>query len=540
MKKFIKGICWPMIFLGLLMTGCQDDGRIQPLKQAGIIEENYVKAKIYFCGSDPHLVQSNLKFIFVLDKSASNRSAPGTDPFGQRRYDSILTFLDERDGIDSDQVSYFLINFNSTVSNVTEQFVDAPTFETIVNQEKTKTDPLPPAVSTDQGATDYIAALERVKTVIVDDLQKTQQSSARVNNYIIFFISDGAPIDSVGVPQLPLQIKTKVQQISAIQKDVNYKLFIENIQFNTGYYYQAAQDLDAVDLLRNMVSRDWWGDQTGEFVQFGSGEAINFSQYAWPDKKIKRVLKEIFAKNMNIVFDDENISLDQDGDGISDNKEQILGSDPRKADSDDNGVSDGVEYYISGKPCDDSLCRPELANPFSSCLSYLVDPLNQNHKIYLDTDGDKLNDCEETAMLNSDRMAFDTNNDSIPDDLAFMTHGLISYKSAIGNSGRQLDPDMDQVNNYQELKSHTPLGYPNQKIQNLKSMVYGLKLVEMKENQRCYQLDLDNIYRIGEGNILRIYILEQNSMISHKSYLRIYEYPLRGELTVIDLRMTLP
>lgn len=79
-------------------------------------------------------------------------------------------------------------------------------------------------------------------------------------------------------------------------------------------------------------------------------------------------------------------NMDSDGDGLSDQQEAILGTNPLRVDSDDDGLSDHEEVVI-----------------------YLTDPLNP------DSDGDGLSDYEEIKIYQTDPLNSDSDNDGYSD-----------------------------------------------------------------------------------------------------------------------------
>jgi len=89
---------------------------------------------------------------------------------------------------------------------------------------------------------------------------------------------------------------------------------------------------------------------------------------------------------------------DSDGDGLSDAKEVLLGTNPLNADSDSDGLSDGNEVSLGTSPLNSDSDADGLADGQEVSLS--TDPLNP------DSDADGLSDGNEvslgTSPLNSD------------------------------------------------------------------------------------------------------------------------------------------
>jgi hypothetical protein len=107
--------------------------------------------------------------------------------------------------------------------------------------------------------------------------------------------------------------------------------------------------------------------------------------------------------------------LDTDGDGLTDEQELALGTNPNKADTDDDGLSDGAEVNTYG-----------------------TDPLNQ------DTDGDKLNDREEVEVYNTNPTDADTDKDGLSDGDEIMIGSDPTLADTDGDGLK----DGDEVNIY--------------------------------------------------------------------------------------------
>lgn len=119
---------------------------------------------------------------------------------------------------------------------------------------------------------------------------------------------------------------------------------------------------------------------------------------------------------------------DSDGDGLPDDDEDKLGTDPLFPDTDEDGLMDGVEV-IAG-----------------------MDPLNFNVvkgcDIGTDTDRDGVNECEE-RLLGTDDCMGDTDGDGMPDIVE-----LFGTTDPIRAEGT-LDADRDGFGNVDELRRHT-------------------------------------------------------------------------------------
>lgn len=132
------------------------------------------------------------------------------------------------------------------------------------------------------------------------------------------------------------------------------------------------------------------------------------------------------------------ISVDTDGDGLSDYIEILLDLDPNVCDSDNNGINDGDEDFDQ----DSINNRDELLLGTNPCKA--------------DTDGDGLNDYTEISLSNTNPLLFDTDGDGLDDRselLIYATDPLL-YDTDGDNvsDGKEIeigsDPTVPQENFY--------------------------------------------------------------------------------------------
>ena len=120
-------------------------------------------------------------------------------------------------------------------------------------------------------------------------------------------------------------------------------------------------------------------------------------------------------------------NADTDGDGLSDGEESSLGTDPNNADTDGDGLSDGEESSLGTDPNNADSDGDGLSDGEESTLG--TDPNNA------DTDGDGLSDSEEST-LGIDPNNADTDGDGLSD----------GEESSLGTDPNNADSDGDGVN----------------------------------------------------------------------------------------------
>lgn len=512
-----------------LLVGCNKE-KLQDLQMATVLDNEKGSLKANFCTTPSDKVKSRLKFIFVLDKSGSNKEAdparPGSvasDPTGDKRYLPIKSFIASNpDPIDASDksIGFALVNL-STAANIRSSptFMQKGPFSRLINDEHN-----PPGSTTgplDAGATNYTGALAQVFTIISNDITAAKNETALTGKivssyYIVFFVTDGAPMVG-GVMQSEADIVAKVKAIKGIEEtDKNY---IDAVQVNAAYYYQALPDADAKSLLGTM-SQPTIG--AGMFIEFGAGQQIDFTKFAVPERNVRHVLKDIFVVNKNTQWINGLIDRDSDMDGLSDRNEIRLNSDPFKADSDENGVSDGIEHYTLGRPCKDANCSKAVGarEVFPQCDS-IIEGRDR------DIDGDGLTNCEE-KILGTRWTSFDSNGDWIPDKLAFIRS--VAFLS--GTSDVELDTDHDGVRNYDEVKYFTPIEFENGKIIGLAPYKYQLVKTFEDMVKSCYRVDVTEITVTNQVDTLQLVVIEGSSALQDRQILRTVERTIDGQKRV--------
>ena len=148
---------------------------------------------------------------------------------------------------------------------------------------------------------------------------------------------------------------------------------------------------------------------------------------------------------------------DSDGDGLTDDFEAQLGTDPHKADTDGDGLSDGDEYLKYHTSPTDPDSDHDGLNDYDEIMVYHTDPNKA------DTDGDGLTDGAEVNIHHSDPLKKDTDGDGITD-----CDEVNIYKT----NPLMPDTDGDGVNDGQEVKNGTnPLKADVLKIEENKPIV---------------------------------------------------------------------
>lgn len=179
-------------------------------------------------------------------------------------------------------------------------------------------------------------------------------------------------------------------------------------------------------------------------------------------------LKRLIAFNRNAIARDGELLVDSDGDGVADLDETARGTDPVKADTDLDGLMDGIEVKMGMNP--------------------LVFDVVNGCNASLDTDTDRLNDCEE-RVLGTDPCISDSDGDGIPElvELHMGTNPLLPEDLN--------DNDRDGTSNVAEILQHSDPNSADIEFQAEHSYGYSIKEVEpTPDGRQCYAL---RVYNVG-------------------------------------------
>lgn len=207
-----------------------------------------------------------------------------------------------------------------------------------------------------------------------------------------------------------------------------------------------------------------------DLIETDPGNLVNTLQarISYASLQQSLTLKRLIAFNRSAIARDGELLVDSDGDAIPDVDESARGTDPVKVDSDDDGLMDGVEVKMG--------MNPGMFDRVNGCNASL------------DTDSDRLNDCEE-RVLGTDPCISDSDGDGIPElvELHSGTNPLLPEDLD--------DNDRDGTSNVQEIVQHTDPNSADIEFQAEHSYGYSIKEVEpTPDGRQCYAL---RIYNVG-------------------------------------------
>ena len=232
----------------------------------------------------------------------------------------------------------------------------------------------------------------------------------------------------------------------------------------------------------NFLLRDSDGDGLSDSIEIG-----------------ERIEKPLDSDKDGIIdaldaYDDDDDD-DQDGDGLSDQTEALINTDPRNPDTDGDGIGDFEEVGTN------------ISSPLDTDLDGIIDALDSSDD--RDTDNDGLSDSLEKKLGSNPNLA-DSDKDGINDRLEVGNNfdkpldtdkdGILNindadddndglstlYESKIGTNPISIDSDGDGINDYQEQE-------------NLKSKVLESSSVKASNDKET--ITIERIGKPSDGNI---------------------------------------
>jgi hypothetical protein len=526
--KKLKVLLAALIFT---TSACSKEA-LSPLASALDIVTGYAEVDAHFCTSAPSPAKQYLKYLFIIDHSASNQ--PGfpnpltplditnTDSQGSRRYGPMINFIQNLAPDPNNITSFGLIDFadSATQPGTVVGFDDSATdFISLATTDWIGTGTALAPEPVDGGFTNYQSALNLALSLIQSDAEV----AAALNNnpfiatsYQIIFVTDGVPTVQQGAGVYTQTFATDISPvISSIMNLKNNPVvgkYISNIVLNTAYYFNAVSDASAISLLQQMSAAG-----NGLYIQFGSGQNILYQSFVPPARNIVNELADVFVQNENAVWwDDGRFLADTDGDGLPDLIEQQFGSDPNVKDTDGNGVSDLIEYRTKGKPCSDAACLPANRDQYSFCAGYSPTTDVNNRVTFSSSANDGMNDCEKFIMggLVSN---FNSNGDLIPDLYAVIN--TLPILPGTANTAFA-DPFGDHITNYSKLKLGLPIQVSTSAIPGYLSRTTSLTPeTSPLLNSTCYHLVVNNVALTATANTIKVMVIQNGSTLQDKPFL---------------------
>ncbi|MCK6550743.1 VWA domain-containing protein [Myxococcota bacterium] len=483
----------------LALAGCTD---VELYRAPGLGQgplDNKLAIRSSFCTEDPDELRFPVKILFVVDTS---QSMARTDPTGER----LLAVQDVVDAYIGDPgVELGIISFSGATNVLTTNARGEDGF----TRDRQDIDTAIVSLGIAGSTTDYEGAISNVFRVLSADMQNADETELARSKYVVIFVSDGLPnpvapptntrtsiLDLVGdVMNLqriyrPKEIRLHTALLLSRATQTGSRCTDSGLEGgdDTCIVQPTATDCtragclwigveeEAESLLESMAQAG-----QGTFRSFPNGEQINFLKIDFTTIRRVFTLKNLIVSNANarpeLAFTGPadrigRATEDSDGDGLDDEDESRLGTDPTVHDTDGDGFNDLLEVRLAASGFDpldpsDADCRLDLDR--------------------VDTDGDGLLDCEE-RFAGTSRAFFDSDADGVPDglELRYLTNPVADDSKS--------DLDFDGARNADEIRGHSdPLVND---AADRSSLAYRYEVVHTglrDDGRSCYDFEVENV-----------------------------------------------
>jgi hypothetical protein len=501
------------LFIAILLFGCAGE-KLVPLQKVSLEVSGSTEIKGSFCNLNL-TTAPGLKFYFIIDVTGSNATGdvtdtgqpvPPTDPGKVKRLGGMQAIAQKFPG-----ARFALRTFAG--NGVDDAYRD--TYYTFTDQKTFLATTLTDFQGiSDAGGTNYIhplqMTLQDIQTYLNAQLQLPLAQRDPEGPIVIMFASDGIPNPDTDRAKADLQ--TAVHNITQLPISLVATQFVDEIVLNAAGYGDVFQ-LDPTE-----------GEYINWLAQAGGGTFLTFSnQIDFTQMNIPAPIAaagstfSLFATNLNTVWEKNadgsaSLKLDSDGDGLSDELEAQIGSDPNKYDTEDDGagngihVSDGLKYFLYGKPCALGSCATPADDqqnliPINSCRA--IPASDGGASGYFA--GDILDNCEKLTA-GTDYKQFSYLNDKIPDGVK-VRYDISPQDLTLA----QNSPGQDGLTILQKILSNLPWWIPDYQTVGLKPTSYTLTYTGIQGGRSCYNFDITSMPVIGPGtNRVRLWLVQSD------------------------------
>jgi hypothetical protein len=457
-----------------------------------------------FCTEDPYELSFPVRVLFIVDTSQSMNVTDPFPPVGMtgmvtlpQRIIAVRAVIDRF--INDPGVEYMIIGFNASATALTtcyDPVTGASIGDCFTSDRCELLGPLsgdpscatgPPPfpirsgavidLGTTGGTTNFVGALVLARQKLFADMMNSAVNELLRAKYVVVFVTDGLPDTSDINSNADYCLQFGSCDIyDAVQDIVNLDMQFElgDIRFHT--VYLSGNTPDFAQGPPSVLLNEMANIGRGTYRDFGNGETINFLDIDFTSIRRRFAVKSLIASNINVRsvendFGLTELSVDSDGDGLTDVTERLFGTDPVLPDSDGDGFDDQLEHTLR-------FSGPDATDPADGqCFAGVDD---------YDGDGDGMLDCEE-RFLGTNPVTIDSDADGVMDWLEVTNGTDPATDDALG------DLDGDGSLNTDEIRVH--LNPTIDDVANVSDFAYRYYLNEtgIEESTTCYDFSIDNI-----------------------------------------------
>jgi hypothetical protein len=514
-----------------IALGACTDAELEPIPEPeDAAADNKLQVEGEFCTTNPDDVSFPVKIAFVIDTSSSMET---TDPV-ESRVDAIIEVIDALTVENDDGTLEFIDGVEiGVISFGLGANIDTQRADGLPGYTADPVNALAAAVTVGRaaGTTDYIGALESLVGMVATDMSSSDisrceggaddgatcnldadcadgapcQENRELQNarYVNIFLSDGIPdndssfgadqicggveswIDN-GRPPPQLDLLVAVHRFVSDLEELAQRYDVREITFNGGFMAAPNSAPEVIACGGNLI-RAMTLTGNGVFRDFSSGERINFLFVDFTSFKRVFALKNFVVMNLNSrPFSDalyvegrpsatdptlNNGIIDSDGDGLTDELEDLVGSSPRLHDTDQDGFGDLLEFTLRTSGFD-------TMDPTDADCPADIDRV--------DVDGDGLRDCEE-RFLGTNPKRYDTDIDGFGDGIEALFGANPTVNDAL------LDVDFDGADNAREIRWHSRPDTDDVAFLSDHAYRYDVRETGVVDAQTCYTFSVTNV-----------------------------------------------
>ncbi|MBI4509332.1 MAG: hypothetical protein HY698_06825 [Deltaproteobacteria bacterium] len=424
-------------FLGVavLTLGCTDANLYGTNTQPNLANKISLQGEL--CTDDPGTVDFPVKVLVVMDGSAELVAA---DPAGTRAT-AVANLVARHAG---PGYHFGIIQYASQARSPTTGLAgDAASVQAGIDVLR---------AGTADARRNFLAGLRAASTAIQDDILGATPGERSRTRYVVLWVAYGAPAPSLaeswcdGEGLAPNSDECRRQLAAVFCPDEDpapsdceaalYPRMVRELR-------ELAREAGVQDLVFHGFSlgnQERLGVLLQEMATAGRGstlvqqDGLNLLALDYSVPGFLLVRREFMAWNERAILRQGKLLPDSDGDGLSDDEEAELGTDPKSVDSDGDSVGDGVEHGLAAPGLE---FNPLVPSTPAQCS--LIDLPGD------DRDLDGLTDCEE-AVLRTDPTLVDSDGDALPDLVEVRRGGNALIDDTLSDS------DLDGVRNGDELR----------------------------------------------------------------------------------------
>ena len=465
-----------ILLLCLAVTACSRSKLVEIPPDPPPPRDDRITIKGDFCTRSPGELAFPLRVLFVVDVSDSMAvTDPPDEETGESRRVTAVRAAWTEILEDNPFAKIGILPFSSNAQSRTTVLGENGLPVSYFTRDEDTLETATLALQETERTTNYLNALDESYFEIRTEMREANEEDRQRSRYVVIFLSDGLPDDggTTGRQRQGAAITETIRRM----RDLKNIFGVREIVLHTAYLASdqgSLADGPAEALLTGMS--DAGG---GTFRSFASGEGLDFLQLASSSLKRLFNLASLVVFNGQMVRDKSQIPksripwfdtgaykdlaandvidcsdplIDTDGDGLADLIEERIGTNPLDPDTDGDGLRDRIEWNlaISGldplDPTDAGCYTPRTVSEEPDCTDADEDGLcdcntdDSGRCVYLDDDGDGLNNCEE-VFIGTSQSSVDTDVDGIPDPVEYRFQTDAVRRDDIGDLDWDLTPN---------------------------------------------------------------------------------------------------